>query len=78
MFVNCVLGKTKLEYKDIVVSDCHELLFSMSNVSLIYVKRCNNRVAHSFVGIARNCGKLYSLVSLITQLNVDIICVVTA
>lgn len=69
MLVNCVLGKTKLEYKDIVVSDCLELLFSMPNVSLIYVKRCNNRVAHSFVGIARICGTLYSQVSLITQLR---------
>jgi len=69
MFVNCVFGKTKLEYKDIVVQNCLKLLFSMSNVSLIYVKRCNNRIAHSFVGIARKCGTLYSLVSLITQLR---------
>jgi ribonuclease HI len=79
--VNCVLEITKVASIDIVVTDCLELMFSMSNVSLIYVKRCNSRAAHRLVGIARNCGimswegplnpyhPLYFLISLIQHNN---------
>jgi len=71
--VNCIKGNLFLVEIDHIISDCNFMLSSRSNVSVAFIKRCKNSVAHALVGVARDLGSK-SWVGTVPQAIAAIIC----
>ncbi|CAJ2652968.1 unnamed protein product [Trifolium pratense] len=54
--VNCIAKKVKIDAIEMVAQDCRELLSSLPNVSVLFVRRDQNIDAHNLASLARLVG----------------------
>jgi ribonuclease HI len=54
--VDCIYNKVKIAAIEIVAQDCRELLFSLTNVNVLFIRREQNVDAHNLASMARLVG----------------------
>jgi ribonuclease HI len=54
--VKCLQGCTRLSDIENIVLDCNDILSSLSNCNVVFIRRCKNTVAHSLVKFAKQFG----------------------